>query len=63
MSSGQKQIHQARIHSNQMFFVMAKQGGWTVVRRWPKTLNSTLILKGNYQDRVHSDQTVLVVDR
>ncbi len=42
---------------------MAKMGGWTTMRWWPKTLKSKLILKGNYQTQVHLGQIVLVVDR
>ncbi len=64
LSGGQKQLkggHQALVHSDQMVLVMAKQGGWTVVRQWPKTLNSKLNLNWNYQAQVHSGQMVVVV--
>ncbi len=51
MSSGQKQLkrgHQARVHSDQMVLVMARQGGWAAMRRWPKTLKTKLNLKGDF---------------
>jgi hypothetical protein len=46
-----------------MVLMMAKQGGWTTVRRWPKTLKTKLNLKGDNQARLHSGQMVLVVVR
>jgi hypothetical protein len=51
VSSGQKQLkrgHQARVHSDQMVLVMARQGGWAAMRRWPKTLKTKLNLKGDF---------------
>jgi hypothetical protein len=44
MSNGQKQLsegNQAQVHSDQMILVMARQGGWTAVWQWPKTLKSS----------------------
>jgi hypothetical protein len=52
--------HPARVHSDQMVLMMAKQRGWTTMRLWPKTPKSNLNLKGDYQARVHSGQMVLV---
>ncbi len=43
MSSGQKQLkkgHQARVYSDQMILVMARQGGWTAARQWSKALKT-----------------------
>jgi hypothetical protein len=37
--------NQARVHSDQMALVVAKQGGWTVMRCRPKTLKAMLNLK------------------
>jgi hypothetical protein len=51
-SGGQKLLkegHQAGVNSDQMILVMARQGDWTTVRRWPKTLKTKLNLKGDYQ--------------
>jgi hypothetical protein len=41
--------HQAQVHSDQIVLVMARQRGWTAVRRWPETLKSKLNLKGDDQ--------------
>jgi hypothetical protein len=51
VSSGQKQLkggHQAPVYSDHMVLMMARQGGWTAVMKWPKTLKSKLNLKGDY---------------
>jgi hypothetical protein len=37
--------NQARVHSDQMALVVAKQGGWSVMRCRPKTLKAMLNLK------------------
>jgi hypothetical protein len=50
-----------QVHSDQMVLMMAKQGGWTTVRQWPKTLKTKLTLKRDYQAQVHSGQMVLLV--
>jgi hypothetical protein len=57
VSSGQKQLeggHQTRAHSDQLVLVMAKQGGWNVIRWWPQKFKSKLNLKGDYKAGVHS---------
>jgi hypothetical protein len=46
-----------------MVLMMARQGGWTIMRQWPKTLKTELNLKRDYQARVNSGQMVLVVIR
>jgi hypothetical protein len=46
-----------------MVLEMARQGGWTSVWWWAKTLKTMLNLKGAFQALVHSGQMVLVVDR
>jgi hypothetical protein len=43
--------------------VMARLGGWTVERQWPKTLKTKLNPKGDYQAPVHPGQMFLVVVR
>jgi hypothetical protein len=43
--------------------VMARQGGWTGERQWPKTLKTKLNPEVAYQAPVHSGQMVLVVVR
>jgi hypothetical protein len=51
VSSGQKQLkrgHQAPVYSDQTVLVVARQGGWTAMMKWPKTLKSKLNLKGDY---------------
>jgi hypothetical protein len=40
--------HHAPFYSDQMVLVMARQGGWTTVMKWPKNLKSKLNLKGDY---------------
>jgi hypothetical protein len=40
--------HEVRVHSGQMVLLMVRQGGWTAMRQWPKTLKTNLNLKGDY---------------
>ncbi len=61
--SNSRQGHDARVHADQMVLVMARHGGWTAVRQWPRTLKSKLNLMGDYQTRVHPGQMALVVVR
>jgi hypothetical protein len=59
MSGDQQQLkgrHQARVITEQMVLVMARQGGWTAMGRWAKTLSSKLNIKGDYQAQVKSIQ-------
>jgi hypothetical protein len=68
MSGGLKQLkggqrQQARVYSDHVLLVMAKQGGWAAMKRQPKTLKSKVNLKVDYQAQLHSVQVVLMVVR
>ncbi len=48
-------------HQGSSSLVMARQGGWTIMIQWPKTLKAKLNLKRDYQARIRSGQMVLMV--
>jgi hypothetical protein len=66
MSSGRKQPkggHQAGGHSDHMVFVMARQGGLTVMRWWPMTLKTKqgILKKGDVINDTDDDDEVRTV--